>query len=148
MREQEKDLRELENRRLAIIEAIKESDSLQITYKKVLENTLETESGSQTSITFEGSEDKNKTREYELYQSNMKLRSELVSIERAKENKQFIVEMLTSTPSKGFINNYLEIMDVRLSFKLFCALFCVSITFFILMSLTFFKFLKKYKDEI
>ncbi|MDC0956434.1 hypothetical protein OAS44_01020 [Flavobacteriaceae bacterium] len=148
LREQEKDLRELGNRRLAIIEAIKESDSLQKTYKKVLENTSETESGFQTSITFEGSEDKNKTREFELYKSDIKLREELVSIERFKENKQFIVETLSSTPSKGFINNSVEIMDVKLSFKLFCAIFCVSITFFILMGLTFLKFLKKYTDEI
>ena len=61
-REQEKDITELENRSLAIIEAIKESDSLQKTYKQVLENSLDPENGFQTSITFEGSDEKNKTR--------------------------------------------------------------------------------------
>ena len=55
-REQERDIRELENTALALNAAIRESDSLQKTYKKVLENTLDLENGSQTSITFEGTD--------------------------------------------------------------------------------------------
>ena len=40
-REQERDIRELGNTALALNAAIRESDSLQKTYKKVLENTLD-----------------------------------------------------------------------------------------------------------
>jgi len=75
-REQEKDLRQLDNRTLAIERALSESDSLQRVYKKVLENTLEAQNGSQTSITIEGRDDKNKTREFDLYRNDIELRRE------------------------------------------------------------------------
>ena len=147
-REQERDIRELENTALALNAAIRESDSLQKTYKKVLENTLDLENGSQTSITFEGTDDNNRTREYELYKSDIGLRKELVSIERAKENKEYIVETLSNTPSKGFIDNTVEIMNITLQFKLFSTSIFTVIAFLILIALDFLRFLEKYKNKI
>ncbi len=147
-RVQERDIRELENTALALNAAIRESDSLQETYKKVLENTLDLENGSQTSITFEGTDDNNRTREYELYKSDIGLRKELVSIERAKENKEYIVETLSNTPSKGFIDNTVEIMNITLQFKLFSTSIFTVIAFLILIALDFLRFLEKYKNKI
>ena len=147
-RVQERDIRELENTALALNAAIRESDSLQETYKKVLENTLDLENGPQTSITFEGTDDNNRTREYELYNSDIGLRKELVSIERAKENKEYIVETLSNTPSKGFIDNTVEIMNITLQFKLFSTSIFTVIAFLILIALDFLRFLEKYKNKI
>ena len=147
-REQERDIRELENTALALNAAIRESDSLQKTYKKVLENTLDLENGSQTSITFEGTDDNNRTREYELYKSNIGLRKELVSIERAKENKEYVVETLSNTPSKGFIDNTVEVMNITLQFKLFSSFIFTVIAFLTLIALDFLSFLEKYKNKI
>ena len=147
-REQERDIRELENTALALNAAIRESDSLQKTYKKVLENTLDLENGSQTSITFEGTDDNNRTREYELYKSNIGLRKELVSIERAKENKEYVVETLSNTPSKGFIDNTVEVMNITLQFKLFSTFIFTVIAFLTLIALDFLSFLEKYKNKI
>ena len=147
-REQERDIRELENTALALNAAIRESDSLQKTYKKVLENTLDLENGSQTSITFEGTDDNNRTREYELYKSNIGLRKELVSIERAKENKEYVVETLSNTPSKGFIDNTVEVMNITLQFKLFSTFMFTVIAFLTLIALDFLSFLEKYKNKI
>jgi hypothetical protein len=147
-REQERDIRELENTALALNAAIRESDSLQKTYKKVLENTLDLENGSQTSITFEGTDDNNRTREYELYKSNIGLRKELVSIERAKENKEYVVETLSNTPSKGFIDNTVEVMNITLQFKLFSTFIFTVIAFLTLIVLDFLSFLEKYKNKI
>ena len=147
-REQERDIRELENTALALNAAIRESDSLQKTYKKVLENTLDLENGSQTSITFEGTDDNNRTREYELYKSNIGLRKELVSIERAKENKEYVVETLSNTPSKGFIDNTIEVMNITLQFKLFSTFIFTVIAFLTLIALDFLSFLEKYKNKI
>jgi len=147
-RVQERDIRELENTALALNAAIRESDSLQKTYKKVLENTLDLENGSQTSITFEGTDDNNRTREYELYKSNIGLRKELVSIERAKENKEYVVETLSNTPSKGFIDNTVEVMNITLQFKLFSTFIFTVIAFLTLIVLDFLSFLEKYKNKI
>jgi len=147
-RVQERDIRELENTALALNAAIRESDSLQKTYKKVLENTLDLENGSQTSITFEGTDDNNRTREYELYKSDIGLRKELVSIERAKENKEYVVETLSNTPSKGFIDNTVEVMNITLQFKLFSTFIFTVIAFLTLIVLDFLSFLEKYKNKI
>ena len=146
-REQEKDIRQLENRKLAIMNAMAQSDSLQKTYKKVLESTLETTEGSQTSITIQGAEEKNQTREFDLYKNDIELRRELVSIEREKEDKEFIIEILSNTPSKGFINASIEIGDVSLSPKLFFTGIFTLALFFILLTISFIKFLEKYKNE-
>ena len=146
-REQEKDIRQLENRKLAITNAMVQSDSLQKTYKKVLESTLDMNKGSQTSITIEGADEKNKTKEYELYKNSIELRRELVSIEREKENKQFIVEILSNTPSKGFIDSSIKVLGRSLSPKLFFAGAFTFILFFILLTITFIKFLEKYKTN-
>ena len=49
--------------------ALKESDSLQKVYQRVLENTIEETTGSQTSITIDNKDDKSITKEFELYNS-------------------------------------------------------------------------------
>jgi len=147
-REQEKDIRQLENQKLAIMNAMAQSDSLQKTYKKVLESTLEATKGSQTSITIEGAEEKNQTREFDLYKNDIELRRELVSIEREKENKEFIIEILSNTPSKGFIDSSIQVLGRSLSPKLFFTVFFTFIMFFILLAISFIKFLEKYKNEV
>lgn len=146
-RERDKDIRQLENRKLAVMNALEQSDSLQDMYKKVLENTLEATKGSQTSITIEGSDEKNKTREFDLYINNIDLRSELVSIEREIEDNQFIVEILSNTPSRGFIDHSIEFLDTSFNPKLFFSVFFTFILFFILLAINFVNFLEKYKNE-
>ena len=81
-REQEKDIIELTNRKIALENSLIKSDSLQNTYKRVLEKSIENVKGSEIGITFEGANDKEKTKEYDLYLNDIKLRNELVEIER------------------------------------------------------------------
>jgi hypothetical protein len=147
-REQKKDLRQLENRKLAIENALVRSDSLQKTYKKVLESTLDTNTGSQTSITIEGNDEKNKTKEFELFKNNIELRRELVTIEREKENKEYIVEILSNTPEKGYIDNSIEVFGKSFSPKVFFTVFFTFVLFLILLFLRFVKFLEKYKSKV
>jgi hypothetical protein len=149
-REQDKDLRQLQNRELAIKDALIASDSLQKTYKKILENIneLDGKQGSQTSITIEGSEDKSKTKEFDLYKSDIELRNELVTIEREKEDKQFIVELLSNTPSKGFIDTSIEILNKSFSLKIFFACLFSLVMFYILLLLSFIEFLEKYQNKV
>lgn len=145
-REQEKDIRQLENRKLAIERALSESDTLKIVYKKVLENNLEQKNGSQTSITIEGSDDKSLTKEFDLYKSDIELRRELVSIEREKEDKQFIIETISNTPSKGFIDYSIEISGKSINLKVFYAISIILIVLIILLMLRFIKFIERYKS--
>jgi hypothetical protein len=147
-REQEKDLKQLENRKLAIERALSESDSLQRVYKKVLEKTLETQKSSQTSITIEGGENNNQTKEFDLYRSNIELRNQLVSIEREKENKQFIVEILSNTPNRGFIDSSIKFLGKSFSPRVFFAILFSFLLFSFLLFLRFIKFLEKYKNKV
>lgn len=147
-REQTKDLKELENRKLAIQEALAESDTLQIVYKKVLESTPETQNGSQTSITIEGNDEKNTTKEFDLYKSDIELRRELVTIERETQNKEFIVEILSNTPSRGFIDSSIKVLNKAFSPTIFFATLFFFILFSILLLLRFIKFLEKFKSKV
>ncbi|MFT5248302.1 MAG: hypothetical protein ACI93P_000012 [bacterium] len=147
-REQEKDIRQLENRKLVIERALSDSDSLQRVYKNVLEKTLESQKGSQTSITIEGGDDTNKTKEFDLYKSDIELRRELVIIEREKENKLFIIEILSNTPNRGFTDTSIEFLGRSFSPKVFYAAFFISVLFSILFLSRFIKFLEKYKNQV
>ena len=77
LNEQKKDIEELNNQELALINSIKESDSLQKVYQEVLRKSVEKAEGGETQITFEGSGKDNKTKEFELFQSDLELRREL-----------------------------------------------------------------------
>ena len=150
-REQDKDIRQLGNREIAVNKAIQKSDSLQKIYKKVLENSLETiepTTRSQTSVTtILGADDTNKTREFDLYKSDVELRRELVTIAREKENKKFIVEVLSITPSKGFVDNSIEFFGASLRPVLFFPFFFAVILFVILCFINSLKFLEKYNTS-
>lgn len=147
-KEQEKDTRKLQNRALAIQEALVKSDSLQKVYKKVLEIPLSAEGKAQTSITFEASEDNNKTKEYELYRSDITLREQLVAINRELENQQNIIEELSITPSKGFIDTSKEVMGIELNLKIFYSLLFILLSSLLLLAISFLKFLKKYNNDL
>jgi hypothetical protein len=149
-REQEKDLRQLQNRELAINRALITSDSLQKTYKKVLESVNEQNSqqGAQTSITIEGNQDKKETKEFELFKNEIELRKELVAIEREKENKQFIVEIMSNTPNKGFVDLYINIFGQSISPKVFYTFLFMFTVFLVLLISRFIKFLDKYKNQV
>ena len=147
-REQEKDLAELNNREEALKSALTESDSLKNTYKRVLEKGLNSKNGSEIGITFEGNNDKDMTKEYDLYKNDLELKRELVEIERKKADKAHIVEIISSKQESGVIDNRIEFMGVTISTKVFYGLLLFSITFLVLLGLQFIKFLERYRHKI
>lgn len=146
--EQKKDLNELNNRELALKEALAKSDSLQSTYKRVLEKGFDGKSPTATSITIEGTDEKNKTKEYDLYLNDIELRSELVEIQREKEEKNKIVEIVSSTQDSGTVDDKKEIFGFAVSSKIFYAIILMFLTFIVLLGLNFVKFLERYKSKI
>ena len=71
--EQINDLAELDRRENAINQSLIASDSLQKVYQNVLEKSVESVSGSQTSVTIDNTEDKSITKEFELFNSDSSL---------------------------------------------------------------------------
>ncbi len=147
-REQIKDLNELDEREKSLKEALIKSDSLQSTYKRVLEKALKAKNGSEIGITFEGSNDTDKTKEFDLYQSDIVLRAELVEINRKKADKEHIIEILSSKQDSGSIDNKKKFLGFKIGQKLFYGLLLGLLTFIVLLGLELIKYLEKFKDKI
>ena len=145
--EQAKDLTELNQQKAALEQSLAQSDSLQRTYKRVLEQQMESKSTSETSITFEGNNDKNKTREFDLYINDIELRREIVQIERKLKDKQNIVEIISGKQDSGFIYDTKELLGLTLSSKRYYLVLFTILAFIILLGIEFLKFLEKYKPE-
>ncbi len=147
-REQEKDLKELSNRSDYLKEALIKSDSLQSTYKRVLEKSISNKTGSEIGITFEGANDKEKTREFDLYKNDLELRQQLAKIERDIADKEHIIEITSSKQDSGSIDNRKEIFGKSISPKMYYAFILLALTFLTLFGLEFIKFLERFKDKI
>ena len=145
--EQAKDLAELNQQKVALEQSLAQSDSLQRTYKRVLEQQMESKSTSETSITFEGNNDKNKTREFDLYKNDIELRREIVQIERKLKDKQNIVEIISSKQDSGFVDDTKELLGLTLNTKSYYLVLFTILAFVILFGIEFLKFLEKYKPE-
>ncbi len=146
--EQNKDIASLNKTKEGLELALVKSDSLQSTYKRVLEQGLSSDKASEIGITFEGSGETDKTKEYELYKSDLELRKELVEIERELLDKQFIIETISNKQDSGFASNTKNLFGNEYSVKLYYTIVLFLLTFIILLGLEFFKFLEKYKTTV
>ena len=145
-REQAKDLSELKNEEASLLEALKQSDSLQSTYKRVLEKVSEKDKTAQTSITIEGSTQVDKTKEFELFKSDLELREKLVENRRKQADKEFVIEVVSSKQESGVIDKTKKVFGKAVSSKMFYAVGIVLLTLLVLLSLQFIKFIEKYKN--
>ena len=78
-----------------------ESDTLKSVYYEVLVKSAEKVVGGATSITFEGSDVTSVTKEFELYNSDLELRRELVTIAREKDDLKYIIEIVSRQKLNG-----------------------------------------------
>ena len=143
-----KDSIELDNEKQALKEALDKSESLQNTYKNVLEKGLGNSNGSEIGITFEGANDKDKTKEFELYKSDLELRQRLIEIDRGIADKKEILEVISSKQDSGTIDDKKEFLGMKLSPKLYFAIILTMLTFITLLGLHVIKFLERYKDKV
>lgn len=145
--EQAKDIFELEESKAAIEKALVQSDSLQRTYKRVLEQQMDAKSGAEIGITFEGDNDIDKTREYDLYLNDIELRKELVDINRRLNDIENIVDAISSKQESGFVDNTKEMLGMKLSSRNYYPALFFILAFVVLLGMEFFKFIEKYKPE-
>ena len=146
-KEQAKDIFELEESKAAIEQALVQSDSLQRTYKRVLEQQTDAKSGAEIGITFEGDNDIYKTREYDLYLNDIRLRKELVDINRQLNDIENIVDAISSKQESGFVDNTKELLGMKLSSRIYYPYLFFLLAFVALLAMEFFKFIEKYKPE-
>ena len=146
-KEQAKDIFELEESKAAIEQALVQSDSLQRTYKRVLEQQMDAKSGAEIGITFEGDNDIDKTREYDLYLNDIRLRKELVDINRQLNDIENIVDAISSKQESGFVDNTKELLGMKLSSRTYYPCLFFLLAFVVLLGMEFFKFIEKYKPE-
>lgn len=147
VREQQKDITELKNRKRTLEEALVESDSLKNTYKRVLE-MKEREGASQTNVTIKNADDVNKTREFDLYKNDLDLEREIVDLEREIEDKKVILEVISSKKETGAIDNKKYFFGLRVGYKAYYSVFLIFGAFIVLIGIEFIKFLEQFKDKI
>lgn len=146
--EQSKDLTELENEKLAILESLKKSDTLLSVYQKAIVKSAENNNDFQGKITIEGKESGSTTKEFELYNKVLDLRERIVEIDRKIADKKKIVEVISSKQDSGSIDNRKDILGISVSQKVYYALALTAITFIVLIGSNFLKFLERYKEKI
>ena len=151
LNEQRKDIAELNDTKRVFNLALEKSKSLQDTYKKVLEQGLgadQTSKSSEIGITFEGSSQTEKTREYDLYQSDLKLMRELIRTERGLLEREFIVEMIENQQQSGFASNKKTFLGSKLDSKLFYAIAMFLLAFIVVFGLEFLKVIEKFNNQV
>lgn len=144
---QEKDLNELRLRDEAIRESLIESDSLKQVYKRVLEKK-DILPSSQTNISITSAKDESKTREFDLFKSDLELRRELVEIDRRIKDKEKIIEVVSNQQEEVILANKGSVFGKEFSLKYYFAILTLGLAFFILLMRSFLKFLEKFKDKI
>ena len=128
--------------------ALAESDSLQNTYKGVLQQKQNSDKTSEIGITFEGSGETNKTREYDLFQNDLILRSQIVDAERGLLERKYILEMIPSRQETGLQMTTKKLFEQEYNFKIYYAIILFSLSFIILLGAEFLKFLETYKPSV
>ena len=151
LNEQRKDIVEFTQTKEALMVALEKSEALQDTYKRVLEQGIDDEQTAKTSeigITFEGSSETEKTKEFDLYQSDLELRSQLVQIERDLLDKEYIIEMISNKQDSGFASNTKDLFGKQLSIKSYYIVVLFLLAFIVLIGLEFLKFIEKFKTGV
>ena len=151
LNEQRKDIVELIQTKDALTLALEKSEDLQETYKNVLERGLDADKNkkpSEIGITFEGASEVEKTKEYDLYQSDLDLRSQLVEIERELLDKKYIIEMISNKQDSGFASTTKRIFGVELNSTLFLGVLTFLVALGILLAIEFLKYIEKFKMSV
>jgi len=146
--EQIKDLAELDRKENAILISLVESDSLQKVYQDVLVKSVEKTTGAQTSVSIDNTEDKSITREFELFNNDLELKRELVSINRKRDDIQNIIEIVSSEQGEGTLDNSKSFFGYEISKKLYYAMILAMGVFLILLAKEFINFIDRYKSRV
>ena len=145
--EQAKDILELQQTQQAIEISLAQSDSLQETYKRVLENSKDSQSNAEIGITFEGTNESEKTKEFELYINDIELRERIVKIQRELKDKENIIDMISSKQDNGFEDDTKELLGLDIPFRIFYLVLALTVVFVVMLGKELLTFLENYKPS-
>ena len=145
--EQAKDILELQQTQQAIEISLAQSDSLQETYKRVLENSKDSQSNAEIGITFEGTNESEKTKEFELYINDIELRERIVKIQRELKDKENIIDMISSKQDNGFEDDTKEFLGLDIPFRIFYLVLALTVVFVVMLGKELLTFLENYKPS-
>ncbi len=143
--EQAKDILELQETKQAIEISLAQSDSLQQTYKRVLESPKDPQSNAEIGITFEGANESEKTKEFELYINDIELRERIVKIQRELKDKENIIDMISSKQDNGFEDDTKEFLGLDVPFRIFYLVLALTVVFVVMLGKELLMFLENYK---
>ena len=146
--EQKKDIIELTKTKTSFELALVKSDSIQSTYKRVLERELISNNASENGIIFEGSSKTKITREYELYLSDLQIREKLIEVERDLLDKQYIIETISNKRDSGLSSNTKNLFGAELPMSLYTAALFFLLVFAVLLALEFSRFIEKFRTQV
>lgn len=146
--EQEKDLKELKDRKKTIEKALIKSDTLLSVYQKAILKSAENNNDFQAQIRIDNKENENTTKEFELYTKEIQLNQQLVDIDRDIANKKHIIEITSSKQDSGAIDNTKKLLGLTIGPKKYYAIILIGLAFIVLLGLNFIKFLERYKDKV
>ena len=141
--EQKKDILQLTQTKKALLKALNQSDSLQETYKKVMQ--MDSNRLSDVGITFEGNTDNEKTREFDLFMNDIDLRKDIVTVERKLKDKENIIDLISSKQDSGFVDHTKDFLGLALPIKVFYPVLTLSLVFLVMLARQFLKYLERYK---
>ena len=144
--EQRKDILQLTQTKQALVKALNQSDSLQETYKKVMQ--MDSNRLSDVGITFEGNTENEKTREFDLFMNDIDLRKDIVTVERKLKDKENIIDLISSKQDSGFVDHTKDFLGLTLPIKVFYPVLILSVVFLVMLARQFLKYLERYKPSI
>ena len=144
--EQKKDILQLTQTKQALVKALNQSDSLQETYKKVMQ--MDSNRLSDVGITFEGNTENEKTREFDLFMNDIDLRKDIVTVERKLKDKENIIDLISSKQDSGFVDHTKDFLGLAFPIKVFYPVLILSVVFLVMLARQFLKYLERYKPSI
>lgn len=146
--EQKKDIIELTKTKTSFELSLVKSDSIQSTYKRVLERDLSVNKASEIGITFEGSSKTEKTKELDLFRSDLRIREKLIEVERDLLDKQNIIETISNEQDSGLASNTKNLFGAELPMSLYMAALLFLLVFAVLLVLEFSRFIEKFRTQV
>ena len=146
--EREKLINNLNLRDSIIYASLEESKTLQEVYKEVLQQPLKELPQGATNIAIGDTQDKSKTKEYELFIKDLDLKRELADNAFERKNYENIIEVISIQNGDGTLENQAKLLGFETSWTIALAVKIFLILYVLLLLFEFVKFLERFRDQV
>ena len=131
-----------------IYASLEESKALQDVYTEVLKQPLKELPEGATNIAIGDTQDKDKTKEYELFIKDLDLKRELADNAFERKNIENIIEIISIQNGDGTLDNQAKLLGIETSWTIALAVKIFVILYLLLLLLEFVKFLERFRDQV